>query len=160
MLSPKIDLLLMHFKDNVTTDFFVAKSQGLLRRYVWKVWGILIPLKSRNKKKLPFIKPLFWCLEVWNVPQQLSEETVSSSSSVVIYIPYSPWILSPSTKHRFILSTLWTLTFLPPSISNLPHATYTSAVLINTRAWSYCSAPVTSPLPVGSCRTCCSRLQY
>lgn len=54
--------------------------------------------------------------------------------------PYSTRTLTHLSTVLFIFSTLWTSSSLPPSISNLPHASYTSTVLINTRARSHCAA--------------------
>lgn len=55
--------------------------------------------------------------------------------------------IAPSLSLPFIFSTTWTSPPFPPSICNLPHATYTSAVPINTRAWSHCAALWPPPHP-------------
>lgn len=74
---------------------------------------------------------------MWQFFQQLSENPILTPTILSsIFHPH----IDPSLSLPFIFSTPWTSPPLPPSISNLPHATYTSAVPINTRARSHCAA--------------------
>lgn len=89
-----------------------------------------------------FIKPLkkyifsSWSL-MWQLSQQLSENPILSPT---VWSSIFRLHIDPSLRLCLIFYSPWTSPPLPSSISNLPRATYTSVVPINTSAQSHCSA--------------------